>query len=141
MAATHFSGPVVSTNGFQSGTGQVETVSAADTLVAADNGKDFVLNNATGVTITLPAATAGWKARFVVGAAFATSNFVVASAEGTNMYGTLMVIGAQVTVNGASQINFVATAETIGDWIEVWSDGTNWFVTGMGAVTGSITAT
>jgi hypothetical protein len=143
MAATHFSGPVVSENGFQDGASTVETVAAADTLVAADSGKSFVLNAAAGVTVTLPAvaSSAGFKARFTVGAAFATTNFIIASAEGTNMEGSVIVAGAVVTVAAASQMNFVATAENIGDFIEVWSDGTSWFVFGNALTAASLTAT
>lgn len=142
MANTNFSGPVVSTNGFQAGSGSVEVVSAADTLTSADNGKTFILNNATGVTITLPAvATTGWRAKFITGAVFATDNFIVASAEGDNMEGSVLVAGAIVTVDAADQLNFVATAENIGDFVEVISDGTYWHVFGNALTTGAITAT
>jgi hypothetical protein len=142
MAATHFSGPVVSTAGFQSGSGSVEVVAAADTLVAADNGKTFILNAAAGVTITLPAVTTtGWRAKFITGAAFATTNFVVACAEGDKMEGSMIVAGAVVDVDAADQINFVATAENIGDFVEVFSDGTYWHVFGNALTTGGLTAT
>jgi len=142
MSATHFSGPVVSTAGFQYGASSVETVAAADTLVASDNGKTFVLNAAAGVTVTLPAVTlTGWRAKFITGAAFATTNFVVASAEGDNIEGSLMVAGAVVDVDAADQINFVATAENIGDYIEVISTGTVWAVFGNALTTGALTAT
>lgn len=142
MAKTRFSGPVSSGKGFQAGSGSIETVAAADTLVEADNGKTFILNAAAGVTITLPAVTkTGWRAKFITGAVFATSNFVVASAEGTNMEGSMVVAGVVVDVAGASQINFVNTAENIGDFIEVISDGTYWHVFGNALTTGALTAT
>lgn len=142
MGSTTFSGPVISTNGFQAGSGSVSTAAAAATLVTADNGKTFILNAAAGVTITLPAVTnTGWRAKFITGAAFATTNFVVASAEGDNMEGSMIVAGAVVDVDAADQINFVATAENIGDFVEVFSDGTYWHVFGNALTTGALTAT
>jgi hypothetical protein len=142
MGSTTFSGPVISTAGFQAGAGSVSVPTAATTLVAADNGKTFILNAAAGFTITLPAVTnTGWQAKFITGAAFATTNFVVASAEGDNMQGSMIVVGAVVDVDAADQINFVATAENIGDFIEVFSDGTSWHVFGNALTTGALTAT
>lgn len=136
MATTHFSGPIAL------GTGSVEVINSAKNLTANDNGKTFVFNNATGVTIFLPlVANTGWRAKFYTGAVFATSNFVVASFEGDNLEGSLIVAGAVVTVDAADQINFVATAENIGDFIEVFSDGSTWFVFGNALTTGGITAT
>lgn len=99
MAATHFSGPVVSTAGFQAGASSVQVISAAITLAAADNGKTFILNAAGGVTVTLPAVTStGWRGKFITGAAFATTNFVVACAEGDKMEGSMLVAGDRKSV-------------------------------------------
>ena len=143
MGATHFSGPLVVTNQVAQGTGSVEIVAAAKTLVAADNGKVFVMDAAAGATITLPALVNGLRFRFVVGATFATTNWIIDSAEGDNINGILVVNGASVAAVGEDQINFVATAEAIGDWIELIADSNNsqWLVTGVGAGAGSITAT
>jgi len=54
MAATNFSGPVVSTNGFAPGSGSVKDVTGATTLTTEDNGKIISLNAAAGAAITLP---------------------------------------------------------------------------------------
>ena len=142
MSATHLSGPVVSEAGFQAGARSVQTIAAAITLTADDNGKTFILNAAGGVTITLPAVTnTGWSAKFITGAAFATTNFVVACAEGDKLEGSLIVAGAVVDCDAADQINFVSTAENIGDFVEVFSDGTYWHVFGNALTTGALTAT
>ncbi len=55
----------------------------------------------------------------------------------------MLVNGAVVAASAEDQINFVASAETVGDWIELWADNTNsqWVVTGVGGGTGGITAT
>jgi len=143
MAATHFTGPVVSTNGFQNGASSVETVAAADTLTSVDNGKTFILNAAAGAAVTLPAvaSSAGWKAKFIVGAVFDTTSWTIVSAEGDNMEGALMVASTVVTVDAADVLTFVNSAENIGDWVTVESDGTYWYVDGRALTTGGITAT
>lgn len=119
----------------------VETLAAAQTLTAADSGKTYILSAAAGATITLPALKSGVHFKFIIGATFATSNWVVASAEGSNVQGVLIVNGASVDAADEDQINFVATAETVGDHIEIICDGTDWYVSGVGSQAGGITAT
>jgi len=119
-----------------------ETISAARTLTKKDSGKTFILNAAAGVTVTLPALKNGLFLTFVVGAVFATSNFVIASAEGDNIEGSIIVAGAVVDVDAADQINFVNSAENIGDFVELYCDGTYWYPIASGGLgSGSITAT
>lgn len=119
----------------------IGTISAATTLTAADSETWYKLDASAGVTVTLPALKAGLSFRFIVASSFATSNFIIDSAEGDNISGVLVVNGASVVAADEDQINFVASAETVGDFIEIWCDGTNWFVYGIGASAGSITAT
>ena len=138
MAATHFSGPVIV------GSGAVESATgSAQTLTANDSGKTIFLDSAAGATITLPALAYGMKFKFVVSTAFATTNWVVASSEGDNISGNLVVAGAHVAAAAEDQINFVASAESVGDWIELEADYDNsqWIVSGVGGLTGGITAT
>lgn len=120
-----------------------ETLAATKTLIAADSGKTFVLDAAAGATITLPALAEGLVFRFFTGAAFATTPWVVASAEGDNITGILVVNGASVPAAAEDQINFVESAETVGDFIEIRSDFGNsqWLVWGIGNAAGSLTAT
>lgn len=118
-----------------------ETISAAKTLVKGDSGKVFFLDAAAGATITLPALAAGINFRFIVADNFATSNWVIDSAEGDNIEGSLVVAGAAVVAGAEDQINFVASAESKGDFVDMYCNGTNWFVSGVGALSGSITAT
>ena len=120
---------------------EVETIAADSTLTAADSGKAFILNNATGEVVTLPALETGLNFKFIVGAAFATDNWVIDSAEGDNINGILLVNGASVAAADEDQINFVASAESIGDYIEILCDGSQWLVNGVGSAVGSITAT
>ena len=125
---------------------EVEVLSAAQTLTAADSGKVFILDAAAGATITLPALAEGLKFKFVVGANFATSNWVIDSAEGDNINGIISDMGstvAGVPAVGEDQINFVNSAESIGDWVELVCDYSNsqWLVSGVCANNGGITAT
>jgi len=122
---------------------KIATVDAAYTVSADEVGTTFILDAAAGATVTLPALAQGLYFRFVVGSSFATSNWVVASSEGDNITGNLVVNGAAVPAAAEDQINFVNSAETVGDFIELIADEGNsqWIVLGIGNGAGSITAT
>jgi len=121
----------------------VEVITGAQTLTAADAGKTFLLDAAGGATVTLPALTAGFTCKFVVSSAFASTNWVIDSAEGDNINGFITVDDAAILAAAEDQINLVATAETIGDHLNFICDSTNsqWIVTGHGEATGAMTAT
>ena len=109
---------------------------ATTTLLVIDSGNTYVLSG-TGTRITLPAVASsdGVKFRFVIGGASAVSNFVVASAEGDNVEGSVIVAGAVVDCNAADQLNFVIDGENIGDFFEIMSDGTYWYPLSSGVLT------
>jgi hypothetical protein len=120
---------------------EVQTLAAAATLTAADSGTTYILKAAEGKTVTLPALKSGINFKFIVGSAFATTDWIIDSAEGDNIEGLLIVNGASVAASGEDQINFVNSAETVGDHVSLSCDGTNWFVSGAGNAAGSITVT
>lgn len=140
--ATNYSNPVLRERE------AVNTIAAAATLTAADVGV-HVLDAAAGATVTLPSLPTDGKElyfKFVVGATFATTNWVIDSAEGDNINGHIADMGTTVAVvlaAGEDQINFVASAESIGDYVELISDAGNsqWIVNGVCGVNGGITAT
>jgi len=120
---------------------RVETISTARTLTASDSGKLFTLSAAAGVAITLPAVTvAGFRARFTVGAAFATTNFTIVAPTSV-IQGSADVNSTLVPAANENTISFVATAETVGDYVELYSDGTNFYAYGIAAAAGGITFT
>ena len=126
--------------------GQIKTLTGAYTVTQADHNTHFILDAAAGATITLPTLSDRFYCKFSIGAAFATTNWVVASAEGDNINGLIKDMGSTVAVvvaGAEDQINFVATAETIGDNAEFFGDVGNsqWLVTGECAANGGITAT
>lgn len=120
----------------------VEDITGARTLTRADNGKNFLLKAAAGAAVTLPALERGLRFRFTVGLAFITTNWVVAEADAAAVIeGIIVVNGASIAASNEKQVNFVATAELLGDYVEMWCDGTSWFVSGIGSGAGSITVT
>lgn len=126
----------------QSGVELSFTPTAAVTLTALQSGTNVFLNAAAGFAITLPAPAAGLNYRFITGALFATTNFTIVTSGGANiLFGGASVNSVFVPSSAQDTINFVATAETIGDYVHLVSDGTNWAVDGQGALAGSITFT
>ena len=137
MGTTHFSGPVAL------GTGSVESMTAATTLLPADNGKTYILNTAGGFAVTLPSPIAGYKVKFIVGTA-PTTAYTINSAGATNIINGQIstgedAAGSVVTAAASDIINFVANLAIIGDYVEMVSDGTSWFISGMCAVQDGMT--
>lgn len=118
----------------------VETVAAAKTLNYGDSGKIFVLSAAAGAAITLPSLLTGLHFRFVVGSAFATTDWTIVSSTDV-IEGYAGVNYATVAAANENTISFVASAETIGDHVDLFCDGTSWHVSGQGNTVGSITFT
>jgi|TARA_R100000482_G_C5057103_1_gene115377 hypothetical protein len=115
-----------------------ETVSASASLNLSDSGKVFRISG-TGYTLTLPAPTAGWKAKFVVAAAFSTDFVVQSPADNRDtINGGVMVNGAIVEADAVDRVTFEDDAESIGDYIEIHSDGTSYFLWGNGNAASSI---
>lgn len=92
-----------------------------------------------GVDVTLPAATAsaGVGYKFVVSAAVATTDMTIVGAAADLIEGTLIVAGAVVDCDASDIITFVVDGENIGDYVEVYSDGTKWMIGDSGALTTS----
>jgi len=112
-------------------------VYATTTLVALDSGTTYFLS-ASGTTITLPAVTnKGVNYKFVAAGALDTGNVIITSAEGDNIEGSLIVAGAVVDCDDVDVITFVVDGENLGDFVNVYSDGTNWFIGSSGALTTS----
>jgi len=110
------------------------SIYSTTTLTAAESGTTYALS-ASGTTITLPAvAKKGTNYRFAINGAADTGNFIIDSAEGDNIEGTLIVAGAVVDCDAEDQINFVVDGENIGDYVEVYSDGSQWLIGDSGVL-------
>lgn len=118
----------------------VETIAAAKALGYGDSGKTFILSAAAGAAVTLPTLLSGLHFKFIVGSAFATTNWTLVSSTDV-IEGYAAVNYATIPAVNENTISFVATAETIGDSVELVCDGTSWHVSGNGSATGSITFT
>lgn len=99
------------------------------TLQASEAGA-VVFATSSVATTTLPAAKPGLEFTFVVDEAIASGFWIIDSAEGDNIYGTLSVNNADVACSAEDQLNFVTDGETIGDYVTLVSNGTNWYITG-----------
>tara|TARA_R110000868_G_scaffold86958_1_gene243516 strand:- start:6794 stop:7300 length:507 start_codon:yes stop_codon:yes gene_type:complete len=120
-----------------------ETATADDTLTISESGKTIYMGTA-GVDITLPAVAtaAGVVYRFVCSANFASTNMTIkTSGLEDKIYGSLEVAGAVVLCSAEDLISFVNTAELPGDWCELRSDGTNWYISGQAGASGGMTCT
>ena len=115
-------------------------ITAAKTLTREDSGVSFKLKAAAGVEILLPAVFDGMSYRFTTGLAFATTDFTIVSTTNV-IQGNIIVDGASVAASNENTISFVASAESLGDYIDIESDGINIYVSGSGVTAGSITAT
>ena len=128
---TNFTGPVAQ------GAGSMESITAAQTITHKDNGKIFMLDGGTGVAITLPTPKRGQRYKFIVGAAFTTDYVITATAA--IMEGCILEAGAVQDVAGATTLTLEDGTENIGDYIDMISDGVNWYVSGNFLTAASIT--
>ena len=144
MSNTHFSGPVISTAGFQPGASSYVSVTAARTFTAADSGKTFGLNLVDGGALTMPtaaAAGAGWKIRLRLETAITTA--WIATFAAAEMAGNIGIVDIVTTVDGSftaagNVITFTASAETVGDWCDIECNGSVFFVSGIANLTTGI---
>lgn len=128
-------------------TPNAEVVTAANVITAAENGKTFFLNSATEFASTLPAPALGLKYKFVVSAAPSGASYTITTTSSANI-----IVGQATSAEdaagsvdfeatGCDTISFVDAKAVIGDWVEVVSDGTNWFACGGCSVQDAITFT
>jgi len=120
----------------------IETLVTTEAAEITDSGKVFILNHATEFATTLPtvASSSGVTFRFICKLAPDTGSFtVVTDSLEDAIVGSVTVDGAAVPADGPDDtITFATGAAAIGDWIELTSDGTYWYISGQGEASGSI---
>ena len=112
-----------------------EDTTAVNTLAYTECGKTIWLNAATEFATTLPAVTdlGGCKFKFIVKAAPVGTAYTVLTNGGSNLIdGIVVVNGASVSCVDEDTITFTASAAISGDWVELVTDGTNWYLEGTG---------
>ena len=111
------------------------------TALASDSGKTFLCNPTATAAITLPAvATAGegWNCKIVitedtdgtVGGMDAILNVAFSDGDIVGLICSQSDVAGDYAVNGDTHVNFTAAASP-GDFIECWTDGSRWYVSGM----------
>jgi len=124
--------------------GDTVALAAARTLTAADSGRTFFLDLAGGFTVTLPAPVLGFKSRLIVKTA-PTTAYVVVTAGGANiMVVSVNELETDTTEDGPSDddadtINFVANVALPGDFVDVYCDGTKFYMLGQSRADGAVT--
>lgn len=126
---------------------ETEDLTAASTLDASDSGKIFFLNSATEFATTLPSPTAGVNFKFIVKAAPSGASYTIVTASSANIIiGGINELEVDTGDDGpyiadGDTITFVDGTAVVGDWVELISDGTSWYVTGQANADGGITVT
>ena len=123
-----------------------ESITAANTITASESGTRYVLNVAAAKIQTLPAPAAGLEFWFYIGATEPTGTHTVVTNSSANIIvGNVCspedAAGSVATVTDGVTISFVANKAVHGDFVHVWSDGTNWYLNGMCKVQDGITLT
>ena len=114
---------------------KIKALTAATTVTTDQCGTLFTLGTAGGFAVVLPNAAdcgPGWWCRFTVKVAPTTAYTVDASSgDGNNVHGIVVSAeqaAADSTVGTATDtITFVANKAHIGDFIELWTDGSRWY--------------
>ena len=105
-------------------------------LEVADSGKVFFMSNTVARTVNLPAPTAGVRYKFIMSDTTADSSIV---ATGAFFKGAAECGDAYLTLAGTTIVCELAGA--VGDWLEMISDGTYWYVSGHGSHDASFSVT
>lgn len=113
------------------------TIDSAKTLTNADSGTIFTMSATEGKAITLPALTDGFYAKFITGSTFATTAWTIVAPSAV-LRGGAIVNSTFVASAGTTTITFSASAEAIGNYVEITCDGTYFYVNGVGAGASSI---
>lgn len=126
-----------------------EIVTATNVLTAGEmTGKAFFLNSATEFVTTLPAPFLGARAKFIVSAAPSGASYTIVAASSANIIkGHVLssdlnnAADADFETSGGDTISFVDGVAVAGDWVELESDGTNWFASARTSAMGGVTIT
>jgi hypothetical protein len=123
----------------------VLTKTAASELTAEDSGSTIYLNSATGFATTLPAPAPGLKFKFIVKTAPTSGNHTIVTKGSANIIqGNSFVsatAGTGVPAVNEDSINLIANQAAVGDNVDLWSDGTNWYVNAFAALGAGVTFT
>ena len=117
----------------------MHSLTASYQALPSDSGKIFMLNSATGLTLTLPAvadAQEGWNCKVVVGTVTTSNTYIITekTADDTNVIISHLVEMADTagpTNTGHTTITFAGTP-ALNDRVEIFCDGTKYYAVGLG---------
>ena len=107
----------------------VFNATASFTLDPSDSGKIFILKDAA-ITVTLPTLStsiAGFQVRLISGDG---NNHIIAGGASL-IYGQIGDFAGGNFERIAAASGYTLTNGEIGDWFELISDGTNWYISGL----------
>ena len=106
--------------------------SATKTLTADDSGAIVKMGGSNASTVTLPTVQAGLSFRFVATTAHAhIINGGATVIQGGYHHNSNGGTVARIAIVGKSTLTLHASFAAIADTLECWSDGTNWYVSGI----------
>ena len=104
---------------------------ATRTLTSDDSGAIVNMGGSDASTVTLPTPAAGISFRFVATTAVAhVINGGNSKIQGGYHHNTNAATIARVGISNKSALTLHNSNAAIGDTLEFWSDGTNWYVSG-----------
>ena len=115
----------------------VENITAAKTLDPSDSGKVFTLDQDSSFDITLPTAAnagAGWNVKFILTDAGSGTVKVIPNSSEDTLIGMIESIDTSAGASaesGVDELIWVASTAAVGDWAELFCDGSNFYVSGQ----------
>ena len=125
---------------------KLEDITAAKTVQVSDCGTIFTISTSAAIDINLPAAASagnGWWCRFVykAGSSSNDATIKVNTADADKFHARISSNGLSGSAASANDgIKFDVSACAVGDYVEVYTDSTNWYAMGMASGSAALLA-
>ena len=119
--------------------GKVKTgaIAAATLLSAADSGTIYTIDQDAAFSVTLPADEAGLWFRFVLTDA-GSNDVKIDSGASNGIKGFSMDPSTGINAVDNNLVKFASGTSVIGDYVELWNDGTTWWCESFSSATDGI---
>jgi len=115
----------------------VHALAAAYEVLASDSGKVFTIDQDAAYTVTLPSDQEGLNYRFVLTDA-GSNDVKIDSGASNGMKGFSMDPSTGINAVDNNLVKFASGTSVIGDYVEIWNDGTTWWVESFSSATDGI---
>lgn len=119
----------------------LSTATVASSVITAAGTNLFITFNNTVKAIALPAATVVAHYRITAAADVTSAPCVITPATANLLFGSVTVNGASVPFDTGDAVNFVEAAALRGDYIDIFCDGSAYYISGAAHASGAITQT